>query len=55
MAAQAAVAIDNSRLYEAAQQAAEERKRLLESERSARAAAERMSELKDRISGNAVA
>jgi PAS domain S-box-containing protein len=47
VAAQAAVAIDNSRLYEAAQRAADERKRLLESERSARSAAERMSALKD--------
>jgi PAS domain S-box-containing protein len=47
VAAQAAVAIDNSRLYESAQRAAEERKELLESERSARGAAERMSELKD--------
>ena len=34
--AQAAVAIDNTRMYEAAQQAAEERKALLDSERSAR-------------------
>ena len=33
IAAQAAVAIDNARLYEAAQRAAEERKELLESER----------------------
>ena len=41
IAAQAAVAIDNTRLYEAAQRAAEERKVLLESERSARAEAER--------------
>ncbi len=47
IAAQAAVAIDNARLYEAAQQAAEERKRLLESERSARNLAERMSAMKD--------
>ncbi len=47
MAAQAAVAIDNARLYEAAQQSAEERKVLLENERSARALAERMSALKD--------
>ncbi len=47
IAAQAAVAIDNARLYEAAQRDAEERERLLESERSARAAAERLSELKD--------
>ena len=47
VAAQAGVAIDNARLYEAAQQAAEERRTLLESERAARAAAERSSELKD--------
>ena len=47
IAAQAGIAIDNARLYEAAQRAAEERRHLLESERSARAAAERMSELKD--------
>ena len=47
VAAQAAVAIDNARLYEAAQQAAEERKVLLDSERSARAEAERTSQMKD--------
>ena len=47
IAAQAAVAIDNARLYEAAHKAAEERKQLLESERTARANAERMSEMKD--------
>ena len=47
VAAQAAVAIDNARMYEAAQQAAEERRHLLESERSARSLAERMSALKD--------
>ena len=47
VAAQAGIAIDNARLYEAAQQAAEERKALLESERAARAAAERMSDVKD--------
>ncbi len=47
IAAQAAVAIDNTRLYEAAQAAAEERKVLLESERSARAEAERTSQMKD--------
>ncbi|WP_343729321.1 ATP-binding protein [Duganella sp.] len=47
IAAQAAVAIDNARLYEAAQQAAEERKILLDSERQARAEAERTSQLKD--------
>ena len=47
VAAQAGVAIDNARLFEAAQRAAEERKFLLESERAARSAAERMSEMKD--------
>jgi PAS domain S-box-containing protein len=47
VAAQAGVAIDNARLYEASQQAAEERKMLLDSERAARSEAERMSELKD--------
>jgi PAS domain S-box-containing protein len=47
IAAQTAIAIDNSRLYEAAQQAAEERKVLLEREREARAEAERTSQMKD--------
>ena len=47
VAAQAGIAIDNARLYEAAQRSAAERKSLLESERAARAEAERMSELKD--------
>jgi PAS domain S-box-containing protein len=47
IAAQAAVAIDNARLYEAAQRAADERKVLLESERLARAEAERVSNMKD--------
>jgi PAS domain S-box-containing protein len=47
IAAQAAVAIDNARLYEAAQRAAEERKVLLENERQARAEAERVSNMKD--------
>ena len=47
IAAQAAVALDNTRLYEAAQQAAEERKILLESEREARGEAERSSQMKD--------
>ncbi|MRX08767.1 response regulator [Pseudoduganella sp. FT25W] len=47
IAAQAAVAIDNARLYEASQRAAEERKILLDSERQARAEAERTSQLKD--------
>jgi signal transduction histidine kinase/CheY-like chemotaxis protein len=47
VAAQAAVAIDNARLFEAAQKAAEERRQLLESERSARTEAERASAMKD--------
>jgi PAS domain S-box-containing protein len=47
IAAQAGIAIDNAHLYEAAQKAAEERKALLESERAARTAAERLSEIKD--------
>lgn len=47
LAAQAGIAIDNARLYEAAQNAAEERRELLESERAARDEAERMSRLKD--------
>jgi signal transduction histidine kinase len=47
IAAQAAVAIDNARLYEAAQRAAEERKVLLENERLARLDAERTSQMKD--------
>ncbi len=47
VAAQAGIAIDNARLYEAAQKAAEDRKALLESERAARTAAERMSDIKD--------
>ena len=47
VASQAAIAIDNARLYEAAQNAAEERKQLLESERAARTQAERMNDLKD--------
>ncbi|WP_229205828.1 ATP-binding protein [Duganella sp. Leaf126] len=47
IAAQAAIAIDNARLYEATQQAAEERKQLLDSEREARAEAERNSQMKD--------
>ena len=47
IAAQAAVAIDNVRLYEEAQRAAEERKVLLENERLARAEAERTSQMKD--------
>lgn len=47
VAGQAGIAIDNARLYEAAQTAATERSALLESERAARAEAERMSEMKD--------
>jgi PAS domain S-box-containing protein len=47
VAAQAAVAIDNARLYEASRAAAEEREQLLESERAARSEAERMSQMKD--------
>ncbi len=49
VAAQAAIGIDNARLYEASKNAAEERKWLLESEQEARAQAERMSELKDQF------
>ncbi len=47
VAAQAGVAIDNARLYEAAQKAAAERELLLESERHARTEAERASRMKD--------
>ena len=47
LAAQAGVALDNTRMYEAAQQAAEERKALLDSERSARTEAERTNQMKD--------
>ena len=47
VAAHAGVAIDNARLYEAAQKAADERESLLESERAARTEAERMSDVKD--------
>jgi PAS domain S-box-containing protein len=47
IAAQAAAAIDNARLYAEAQKAAEERRQLLESERAARTEAERASSLKD--------
>jgi PAS domain S-box-containing protein len=46
VAAQAGLALDNARMFEMAQRAAEERKALLESEREARNAAERMSEMK---------
>ena len=47
VAAQAAVAIDNARLFGAAQRAAEERAELLKSERSARSEAERANAMKD--------
>ena len=47
VAAQAGIAIDNARLYEAAQRAADARTALLESERAARSAAERLSDVKD--------
>ena len=47
IAAQAAIAIDNARLYETARLSAQEREQLLESERAARSEAERMSALKD--------
>ena len=49
VAAQAGIAIDNARLYESAQRAADERTALLESERAARSAAERLSEVKDQF------
>jgi PAS domain S-box-containing protein len=52
VASQASVAIDNARLFEAAQQSALERETLLESERRARAMAERMGELKDEFLAN---
>jgi signal transduction histidine kinase/ActR/RegA family two-component response regulator/PAS domain-containing protein len=45
--AQAAVAIDNARLYELAQRAAREREGILACERAARAEAERHSKMKD--------
>ncbi len=47
IAAQAAVAIDNARLYERVKRAAEDRQHLLDAERSARADAERASMMKD--------
>ncbi|MBA3270442.1 MAG: response regulator, partial [Acidobacteria bacterium] len=47
VAAQAGIAIDNARLYEAAQKSAEERTLLLQSERAARTEAERLGEMKD--------
>ena len=47
IAAQAAVAMDNARLYEVAQKSALERDALLQSERTARVEAERLSRMKD--------
>src|SRR5690606_38259018 len=47
VAAQAAIAIDNARLYEDVRRAAEERASLLEAERAARSALERTSQMKD--------
>lgn len=47
IAAQAGVALDNARLYEAANRSAEERKVLLENERAARTEAEHLSRMKD--------
>ena len=47
IAAQAAIAIDNARLYEEAKRAADERASLLTAERAARAEIERVSLLKD--------
>ena len=44
---QAAIAIDNARLYDMAQKAAQERESLLASERAARAEAERHNKMKD--------
>ncbi len=47
VAAQAAIAMDNARLYEVAQKSALERDALLQSERAARVQAERLSHTKD--------
>lgn len=47
LAAQAAMAVDNARLYDLAQRAAEERRMLLSNERAARAEAERLNRSKD--------
>ena len=47
VASQAAVAIDNARLYEGLKRAADEREELLEAERAARSEAERVSIMKD--------
>jgi PAS domain S-box-containing protein len=47
IASQAAVAIDNARLYDRVKQASQDREKLLDAERGARAEAERASRLKD--------
>ena len=47
VAGQAAIAMDNARLYEVAQKSAQERDALLQSERAARVQAERLSHAKD--------
>jgi len=47
IAAQAAIAVDNARLYQQARRAAEERAHLLEAERAARSEVERASRVKD--------
>jgi len=47
LAAQAAMAIDNARLYDLSQRAAKERQSLLDNERMARAEAERLNQSKD--------
>jgi PAS domain S-box-containing protein len=47
LAAQAAVGIDNARLYERVKRASEERRQLLEAERRARSEAERLNNMKD--------
>src|SRR3978361_2303991 len=47
IAAQAAVAIDNARLFDAARRAAVEKEKLLDSERAARSEAERQGRLKE--------
>jgi len=47
LAAQAAIAVDNARLYEEAKRQAESRRQLLDSERAARAELERVATIKD--------
>lgn len=52
IAAQAAVAIDNARLYEETKRISIEREKLLDAERAARSAAERVSVMKDEFLAN---